>query len=91
MNFGPLKKELRDQSAHMAAGAIAVVPATVLGLSPLSLAWITFCMGMVREVGEEGKPVTFAKIYKALGSRRDLTFWALIGALVGLAAWAVQG
>lgn len=84
MNLRPIIKELRDQSAHMVAGAIAVAPVAVLGVGPFTLAWITFCMGMVREVGEEGKPVTLPKIRKALGSNRDLTFWTIVGFAVGV-------
>lgn len=78
-------KELRDQSAHIAAGTIAILPIALLGPGPLSFAWMTFCMGMMREVTEEGDPVTPGKVLYALRSSKwDLSFWAGAGCGVGL-------
>lgn len=80
-----LRKELRDQSAHLAVGMIGVLP-VALWPHPLSMLWATFMMGLMREVGEEGSPVTFAKVRHALGSTRDLGAWTL----AGLLAWAIS-
>lgn len=46
------KKELRDQSAHLAAGAVAIAPIMLMGLNPISGAWATLCLGLVREITE---------------------------------------
>lgn len=75
--------ELRDQAAHAAMAAIALVP---LAVAPnvLTGAWAGLCMGLVREVTEEGGAVTWATIRGAFGSRRDLSFWAVGGAIAGV-------
>lgn len=75
--------ELRDQSAHIVAGAFAVTPAAMFGPGIATLAWATFCMGMAREVTEEGPPVTARKVWAAMHSWRDLLGWTAGGALVG--------
>lgn len=79
-----LRKELRDQSAHLVTGMAGILPAA-LWPHPLTFLWATFVMGLMRELGEEGSPVTLAKIRHALGSTRDLGAWAL----AGLLAWAI--
>jgi hypothetical protein len=79
-----MTKELRDQSAHAASAVLALIP---LALFPCVLtgAWAGFCMGIVREITEEGE-VSLAALKAALGSRLDLTFWTLGGLAVGLIA-----
>jgi len=76
-------KELRDQTAHAAAAFLILLP-PVLYPHWATLALAGFCIGMVREITEEGTPVTLSKIRKALDSKLDLTFWTLGGALVSL-------
>lgn len=79
-----MTKELQDQAAHAAAAIVALMP---LALFPgiLTGAWAGFCMGLIREITEEGEVSTVA-LRRALRSRRDLTFWTLGGLAVGLAA-----
>ena len=72
-------KELRDQAAHF---GIAFVLAFALGLTPVQGLVVGLALSLVREVTEEGDPVTFAKIIAALGSRLDITCWSL-GGLAG--------
>lgn len=78
-----MTKELRDQSAHSAAAVVALLP---LALAPCLLtgAWAGFCIGIVREVTEEGE-ISVAALKRALHSRLDLAFWTLGGAFAGLA------
>jgi hypothetical protein len=73
--------EARDQAAHVAAAVIGLAP-LVLAPNIITGAWAGFCMGMVREVTEEGE-VTLAAFKRALGSRLDLAFWTIGGAIVG--------
>jgi hypothetical protein len=75
-------KELRDQSAHAVACALVLVPALVAP-SIASFTWAAFMCGLIREVTEEGTPVTAAKVAKAIGtSKLDLFFWTLSGAIL---------
>lgn len=76
--------EIRDQSAHAAIVALALVP-FALSRNPLTGLFAGFVIGMVAEVKERGNPVTAAKVRSALKSRRDLTFYSLTGATIGLA------
>jgi hypothetical protein len=41
---------------------------------------------MIREVTEEGDPVSLASVLAALNSWKDLSAWAAGGALVGIIA-----
>ena len=77
-------KEYRDQAAH-AAAAFAVL--ILFGLLPCILtgAIAGFGIGLVRELTEEGE-VSLAALRAALGSKLDLSFWALGGAIAGLIA-----
>lgn len=76
-------KEIRDQLAHVAF-AFLILAWTTAG----PIGWIIaggLC-GMIREVTEEGKPVTPAKIVYAFKvSKRDVAFWAVGGGLAWLA------
>jgi hypothetical protein len=75
-------KEIRDQSAHAVACALALAPA-MIAPSVASFTWAAFICGLIREVTEEGTPVTAAKVAKAIGtSKLDLFFWTLTGAIL---------
>lgn len=75
-------KELTDQTAHASAAVIALAPAAFWP-NPLTFAWAGFCMGLVREITEEGGAVTIESAKAAVHSYRDLSFWALGGFLTG--------
>lgn len=77
-------KELRDQSLHMGAALICLLP---VALFPCILtgAISGFGCGLIREITEEGG-VSLAALKRALHSRLDLSFWALGGAIAGLLA-----
>lgn len=77
-------KELRDQAAHVAAG-LAILAPLALHPSILTGAIAGLGIGMVREITEEGE-VSLKALKAALGSKLDLSFWALSGALAGLIA-----
>jgi hypothetical protein len=79
-----MTKELRDQSVHALAAIVALLP---FALVPCFVtgAWAGFCIGVVREITEEGE-ISLPALKRALHSRLDLTFWTLGGLLVGLAA-----
>lgn len=88
------KKELRDQSAHMLAGAITVVPSLVFGLGPLTVGWTTLALGLVRELTEwklnpshGSSLLSGSGAITSSGSLRDLFFWFLIGFALG--CWRV--
>ena len=76
-------KELRDQVAHFLAATVALFP-LVCWPGVLTFTWAGFMLGLVREVTEEGAPVTGPKALRALRSWRDLTFWTLGGTFVGV-------
>lgn len=77
--------EVRDQAAHAGAAILALLPAA-LAPGALTFAWAGFCLGLVREVTEEGAPVTLGRLRAALRSYSDLAFWTLGGLLVGMGA-----
>ncbi len=58
-----MNKELRDQSAHFAVAVVILAIPALLGWLGGALAG--FLIGLVREVTEEGAPVTLAKIAAA--------------------------
>lgn len=74
--------EPSDQAAHAGAAVVALLPFALLPCA-LTGAWAGFCMGMVREITEEGE-IGAGSFRKALGSTRDLIFWTLGGLAVGL-------
>lgn len=81
-----LKKELRDQSAHALTAAVVLLPVlilpTLIGV-PLS----AFLCGVIREITEEGTPVTLVKIIKAvMTSKLDLVGWTIGGIILGVLA-----
>ena len=78
-------KELRDQAAHAAAAVLCLLP---LAIAPNIVGGILsgFCIGVVREVTEEGDPVSIDKLRAALGSWQDLLGWSLGGLILGLLA-----
>mgnify|MGYP003608101021 CR=1 FL=1 len=76
-----LRKELRDQAAHAAAGFIILAPLAIWpgqgGVFILAAALV----GLVRETTKLGDPVTPAKIWHALTHGHDLVGWIIGGAL----------
>lgn len=76
-----MRAELRDQSLH-ALVAITIILLAQHGIVGCALAG--FIAGSIREVTEEGIPVTFDKIKTAIRtSKLDLTFWTLGGLIAG--------
>jgi hypothetical protein len=78
-------KELRDQLAHAGAAILCLLP---LAIAPNFIGGILsgFLVGLVREVTEEGDPVSVDKLRAALGSWKDLCGWSLGGLILGLFA-----
>lgn len=79
-----MNKEIRDQALHCAAAILCLLP---IALAPNILTGAVggFLCGMIREVTEEGE-VSLAAVRHALGSKLDLSFWALGGAIAGFIA-----
>ena len=77
-----MNKEVRDQSAHAAVGAVVVIVASLFGF--IGAIFAAFIVGMVREVTEEGTPVTGSKVMRALGSWKDLLGWTAGGLLAAV-------
>ncbi len=77
-----MKKELVDQTIHFAVPYLVL---SLLHLAPhlLTYAFAGFVIGLIREITEEGNPVTLPKLRKALQSYSDLTFWILGGLAAG--------
>ena len=78
-------KEIRDQAAHAAAAVLCLLP---LAIAPNVIGGVLsgFLVGLVREVTEEGDPVSIDKLRAALGSWKDLLGWSLGGLILGLLA-----
>ena len=74
-------KQLIDQSAHIATVAAILLP-VMFWPSLFSAAFSGFCIGLLAEIKEEGSTVTIANIRSALGSRLDLAFYTIAGALM---------
>jgi hypothetical protein len=73
-------KEPRDQAAHTFS-AFAILSVVLHWPSIASFACAGFFLGLIREITEEGQPVTLAKAWSAIrSSKLDLTFWTLGGA-----------
>lgn len=77
-------KELRDQALHCAAALLCLLP-VAMAPNIITGAISGLCCGLIREITEEGE-VSLAALRNALGSKLDLTFWALGGAIAGLIA-----
>ena len=84
-----MKKELRDQVAHVAVATACLMP---LAIQPGLLTGIIAGLGcgLIREVTEEGAPVTAAKIMRAFRSYLDLSFWTAAGAVAGIVGNATR-
>lgn len=81
-----MRKQLADQSAHAAAAILGLLPFALLPCA-ITGAWAGLCMGLIREVTEQDRPVSLDQVRRALKrSPLDLSFWTLGGLLVGLAA-----
>lgn len=80
-----MQKELRDQLAHAGFAILCLLP---LAIAPNAIGGLFsgFCVGLVREVTEEGNPVSVDKLRAALGSWKDLLGWSLGGLILGLFA-----
>lgn len=78
-----MKKELRDQSAHVAVGLLCLAP---LAVQPniFTGAFAGLVCGLIREVTEAGAPVTPRKVLSAFRSYLDLNYWAAAGAIAGI-------
>jgi hypothetical protein len=79
-----MHKEVRDQALHCAAAILCLLP-VALAPNIFTGALSGFLCGMIREITEEG-PINRESVLEALGSKLDLSFWALGGAIVGLIA-----
>lgn len=77
-------KELRDQAAHVAAAILCLAPVALFP-NPIGGAVSGFLVGLVRELTEEGE-ISLEALKQALGSKLDLSFWALGGAIAGIIA-----
>lgn len=77
-------KEIRDQALHCAAALLCLLP-VALAPSIITGAISGLLVGLVREITEEGE-VSLAALRSALGSKLDLSFWTLGGAIAGLIA-----
>lgn len=84
------KKELRDQLAHIAVGATAIVPIWLFGLNPLTGGLATGLIGLTREYTEwqlnphrSSSPLSGPGAIVSFGSLRDISAWTLIGLIVG--------
>lgn len=77
-------KEVRDQSLHAGAAFLCLLPIALFP-SIIAGALSGLGLGLIREITEEGE-VSLAALKAALGSRLDLSFWALGGAIAGLIA-----
>jgi pheromone shutdown protein TraB len=85
-----MNKNLVDQPAHMATAIVAILPFAIAP-SIATGAFAGFVIGMVREITEEGAVSLAAvrAVFASRGSRLDLLFWTLGGALAGIIARAV--
>lgn len=80
-----MTKEIRDQLAHAGAALLCLLPIVLLP-GYIGGAVSGFLCGMIREVTEEGDPVSLASVLAALHSWKDLAAWTAGGALVGVIA-----
>lgn len=82
MDKDAIRKQLLDQSLHMIAAFIIMAP-LLLFMNIWGALWAGLGIGIVREITEEGNPVTFSKIKRAFSfwSCVDIIFWA-IGAML---------
>lgn len=76
--------EIRDQLAHAGAALLCLLP-VALAPSIFTGAISGLACGLIREITEEGE-VSLEALKAALGSKLDLTFWTLGGAIAGLIA-----
>ena len=79
-----MNKEIRDQALHCAAALLCLLPVALFP-SIITGAVSGLLVGLVREVTEEGD-ASLAALKSAFGSKLDLAFWAIGGALAGLIA-----
>lgn len=77
-------KEIRDQALHAAAAILCLLP-VALAPNLITGALSGLLIGLVRELTEEGE-ISLVALKAALGSKLDLSFWALGGAVAGIIA-----
>lgn len=84
-NQTSLKKQLVDQGAHFVA-AFAIVAIAFAAPNAATGFIVGASLGTIREITEEGGPITKAKIKNALSgwSLLDVAFWGLGGLVAGL-------
>lgn len=79
-----MNRELKNGFYHAGAAILVLLPAAVL--PPIAgFAGSAFLVCLVREVTEEGSPVTVEKMVDALGSWADFIGWTAGGAMLGAA------
>lgn len=79
-------KEFIDQAAHVAAGALFLLPAALVP-NPYTFALASFFVGLVREITEEGPKATPEAVRAVIASPRsrlDIAFWTVGGFIAGL-------
>jgi hypothetical protein len=79
-----LNTQIKDQSAHFAVGFVIVAIAIAGGFWGCVIAG--GLVGLMRELGEAGTPLTFSKAKAQLAKTDaplDLAFWTLGGAFAG--------
>lgn len=82
-----IKKELRDQVAHIAA-FLVVVGIPLFFPSVLACVISGFLFGFVIEVKERGSTITMENVKKALHSWKDLLGYSAGGLLLGMMLFA---
>lgn len=71
--------ELRDQTAHLVMGIVALAP-LIAHPAWFTAAFAGFSMGLSRELGEMRPPLTMAKIRTVFSNQKfDLMFWTISG------------
>ena len=81
-----LKKQLFDQSSHMAVAMLFLSP-LIAAPSLLTAMFAGLGLGLLREITEEGNPVSWEKVKAAVSgtnSKVDIAFWSLGAALAYL-------
>lgn len=80
-----MNRELKNGLYHALGAIAALAPAAAFPTNPVAWLYAGLCYGLVREVTEEGSPVTAEKIFDAFTSWRDLLGWTIGGLILGIA------
>lgn len=73
-----------DDAAHIIFAILLLLPIALLGVNLFSATVTAFFFGLIREVTEEGDPVSPESVLDALQSWRDLVGWTAGGLILGL-------